>query len=106
MAFAESMGDPPPIDMSTSHPDLAIKAVASLMSPIGLLKVSHPCTSVKVSIIRMLSDLAESTPMCGTKSLLYVLDDWRLLVKRPAGDDEGFGGTKLCNNVRELVARS
>jgi hypothetical protein len=106
MAFAESMGDPPPIDMSTSHPDLAINAVASLMSPIGLLDVSHCCIRTVASIIRMLSDLAESTAMCGTKSLLNVLDDWRLLVKRSAGDDEGFGGTELCNNVRKLVARS
>jgi len=40
IAFAESIGEPPPIDTSTSHPDLDIKAVASLMSWIGLLHVS------------------------------------------------------------------
>jgi hypothetical protein len=37
MAFAESIGDPPPIEIKTSHPDLDISAVASRMSWIGLL---------------------------------------------------------------------
>jgi hypothetical protein len=35
MAFAESIGEPPPIEISTSHPDLDINAVASRMSCIG-----------------------------------------------------------------------
>jgi hypothetical protein len=105
MAFAESMGDPPPIAMSTSHPDLAIKAVASLISPIGLRYVSCRWTAIQWSYLRMLSDLTESTAMCRAKSLLNVLDHWRLLVKRSAGDDEGFGGPELCNDIRELFAR-
>jgi hypothetical protein len=36
MAFALSMGDPPPTAIRISHPDFDMRAEASRMSPIGL----------------------------------------------------------------------
>ena len=106
MAFAESMGEPPPIDIKTSHPDSAMSAVASRISPIGL-GVSVINATLNLSRgSRMLTDLAECPSVNGSQALFNVLDHWRLFVKRSTGDDERLGASKLRYNVGKLFTRS
>jgi len=49
IAFAESIGEPPPIEIKTSHPDFDISAVASRISWIGLLMCQMRNYAVRTS---------------------------------------------------------
>lgn len=95
MAFAESIGEPPPTEMSMSQPDFDIMVVASRMSWIGLYMINVRCAKFALLNLRVLFNLVESTSVHVIQLLLNVLDYWCLLVERSARNNECFCTSEL-----------